>query len=67
MTEPHAPLIDAAGLRAIVDDFDRLLGLDGDFWCLRSTEFQALDSPDQVHELARDLLVELFGLEVRGL
>ena len=61
-------ITDVETLRGLVNDFDELLGLDGNFWNrLGNREAEALDSPEQLHDLAKDLLVELFGLEVRGL
>lgn len=54
-------------IRELVDDLDLLLGVDGDFWSATREQRPALDNSDQLEELMRDLLVEFFGLEVRGL
>ncbi|MCA9790244.1 MAG: hypothetical protein KC910_00555 [Candidatus Eremiobacteraeota bacterium] len=53
-------------LREIVDDLDQLLGVEGDFWNFEAKQ-ESLNSAEQVEGLMRDLLVDLFGLDVRGL
>lgn len=69
MTEVPSRITDQETIRELVTDFDELLGLGGNFWKGLSSgeEMAKLDSPEQVQELAKDLLVNLFGLEVRGL
>jgi hypothetical protein len=51
-------------LKELIADFDELLGVQGQ-WDVRPKT--SLQTPDQVKELTRDLLTDLFGLEVRGL
>jgi hypothetical protein len=67
MTGKVDRITDIETIRELVSDFDELLGLDGNFWKCLETETTTFESPDKVQELARDLLVELFGMEVRGL
>ena len=54
-------------VRELVDDLDRLLGVDGDFWSALREPRAGLDTSDRLEELMRDLLVDFFGLEVQGL
>ena len=54
-------------IRTLMDDLDSLLGMNGNFWGSTSEERQKLESPDQIREVCRDLLVDIFGLTVRGL
>ena len=54
-------------LREFVEDVDELLGLSGKFWDSLETDRMKIETPEQVTELARDTLTELFGLSVRGL
>mgnify|MGYP001211080633 CR=1 FL=1 len=54
-------------IRALIDDLDNLLGMNGNFWGSTSEERQTLESPEQIREVCRDLLVDIFGLTVRGL
>lgn len=58
---------DIETIRELVADFDELLGVKGNFWGSPAAQTTAIDTPEQILELSRDLLVELFGLEVRGL
>ena len=60
-------ITDIETIRELVSEFDELLGLNGNFWKCLQTETSTFESPDQVQELVRDLLVDLFGMEVRGL
>ena len=67
MAQSVERITELAKLKELVSDFDELFALKGNFWkCLQSGELK-FDSPDQLEELSRDLLVELFGLEVQGL
>lgn len=55
-------------LRELVDDLDKLLGVNGNFWVRSAPERDtALETPDQIEEFARDMLVTFLGLEVQGL
>lgn len=54
-------------LRALIDDLDSLLGMNGNFWGSTSEKRQTIESPEQIREVCRDLLVDIFGLTVRGL
>lgn len=60
-------ITEVSHLRELVADLDHILGTDGNFWTAKPTMAKELESPEQVKELATDLLVTLFGLEVRGL
>lgn len=54
-------------IRELVGDLDHLLGVRGNFWQAESKSTANLETPDQIEEFARDLLVTFFGLEVQGL
>jgi hypothetical protein len=51
-------------IKELIADLDDLMGVQGNWKIAPKRKIQ---TPDQVKELARDLLTELFGLEVRGL
>lgn len=54
-------------IKELVEDFDSLLGTNGNFWGSTQEQRQVIESPEQIREICRDLLVDLFGLSVRGL
>ena len=53
-------------LEELVEDLDELLGVHGRFWGVTAAP-ATLETPDRMEQLMRDVLVELFGMEVRGL
>lgn len=54
-------------IKELVDDLDKLLGVGGNFWQVQAKNEGVLETPDQVEDFARDLLVKFIGLEVEGL
>jgi hypothetical protein len=58
------PISDKETIRELIADLEHLVGVHGQW---RIEPRANLQTPDQIKELARDLLTELFGLEVRGL
>lgn len=65
----HKPVVvNHESLRELVDDLDNLLGVQGNFWQRTAPQTSAtLETPDQIEEFARDMLVTFLGLEVQGL
>lgn len=62
------PIADIDQVRDMLRDLETLLGLHGSFRPVRGQSGpEPLDSPEQVEALLRELLVEVFGMEVRGL
>lgn len=57
----------AEDVRQLVEDLDQLLGVQGNFWRFDDSPPRALDSPEDVADLFRALLVDFFGLKVEGL
>jgi hypothetical protein len=55
-------------IRELLRDLEHVLGLQGSFRPQAPTPAHtALDSPEQIEDLFRELLVDVFGLEVSGL
>lgn len=62
------PIADIDQIRDLLRDLENLLGLHGSFRPSRpDVGPEPLDSPEQMETLLRELLVEVFGMEVRGL
>jgi hypothetical protein len=62
------PIADIDQVRQMLRDLESLLGLRGSFRPQdRAPQMEPLDSPEQLGSLFRELLVQLFGMEVRGL
>lgn len=59
--------MDSETIKELVNDLDVLLGVRGNFWQTEGKDGGALETPDQIEDFARDLLVTFFGLEVQGL
>lgn len=54
-------------IRELVDDLDELMGMNGNFYGTSKEQRQTIDSPETARDICRDLLVEIFGMRVRGL
>lgn len=54
-------------IKELIGDLDKLLGLNGNFHQKPAQEAQKIETPSQLEDFARDLLVELIGLKVNGL
>jgi hypothetical protein len=64
---PPIQLSSSKLVRELFADFDSLLGVDGIFWERVQDGNLTIETPEQIQNLCRDLLVDLFGMEVRGL
>jgi len=56
-----------AQIQELVSDLDQLVGVDGNFWEGRKAQSHDLSTPHQLRDFCRDILVDVFGLEVQGL
>ena len=59
--------MEAKDIKDLIEDLDRLLGLNGNFHQKPTQLIQKIEAPSQIEDFARDLLVDLIGLEVKGL
>ena len=54
-------------IKELVNDLDKLLGLNGNFRQKPTLLAPKTETPSQLADFARDLLVKLIGLKVKGL
>lgn len=54
-------------IKELVNDLDKLLGLNGNFRQKPTRLAPKIETPSQLEDFARDLLVKLIGLKVKGL
>ena len=54
-------------IKELVNDLDKLLGLNGNFRQKPTLLAPKIETPSQLEDFARDLLVKLIGLKVKGL